>query len=152
MTPKQADFRSSDAFLAHPDLRAGFGALAPATDRAAGSILFRQGEESCGVFLLLEGKARLLLSTPQASQMPFRVVGPGYLLGLPSAIVGSPFIYSAELLEDAKVVFVPRDTLLQFLRTRSDLCFEVVTLLGMEVREMPGAAARHADRRRRRRR
>lgn len=151
MSPKQADFRSSDAFRAHPDLRAGFGGLAPASDRAAGSVLFRQGEESRGVFLLLEGKARLLLSTPQASQMPFRVVGPGYLLGLPSAIVGSPFIYTAELLEDAKVVFVARDQLLQFLHTHGDLCFEVVTLLGMEVREMPGAAARHADRRRRRR-
>ncbi len=151
MTPKQADLRSSDAFRPHPDLRAVFGGLAPATERPAGSILFRQGEESRGVFLLLEGKARLLLSTPQASEMPLRVVGPGYLLGLPSAIVGSPFIYSAELLEDAKVVFLGRDMLLEFLRTRGDLCFEVVTLLGMDVREMPAAAARHADRRRRRR-
>ena len=151
MSPRQADIRSSDAFQAHPDLRAGFSGLAPATARAAGSVLFRQGEESHGVFLLLEGRARLLLSTPRASELPIRIVGPGYLLGLPSAIVGSPFIYSAELLEDAKVVFVGRETLLHFLRTRGDLCFDVVQLLGMEVREMPGAAARHADRRRRRR-
>ncbi len=151
MSPKQGEFRSTDVFRAHPDLRAGFSGLAPATDRAAGSVLFRQGEESLGVFLLLEGRARLLLSTPQASEMPFRVVGPGYLLGLPSAIVGSPFIYSAEVLEDAKVVFVGRDTLLHFLRTHGDLCFDVVQLLGTEVREMPGAAARHADRRRHRR-
>ncbi len=149
MAPKQGNLRSGEPPRPLADVCADFAALAPATGCAAGTMLFRQGEESHGVFLLLEGKARLLLATARRSDLPFRVVGPGYLLGLPSAIVGSPFIYSAELLEDSRIVFVGRDTLLHFLRTRGDLCLDVVKLLGTEVREMPGTTVRHADRRRR---
>jgi len=149
MGPKQGDLRSGEPLRPHPDLRAGFIHMAPANACAKGTVLFQQGEESKGVFLLVEGKARLSLIVQHRRRVPFRVVGPGYLLGLPSAILGTPFIYSAELLEDSKIVFVERDRLLHFLRSHTDLCFDVVRLLGMELREMPGTAIRHAARRKR---
>lgn len=149
MTSDHGNGRPREISGPHPDLRPVFSSLAPASPRAKGTVLFRQGEPPCGIFLLLDGRARLFLTDDRGRAITFRRVGPGYALGLPGSILGQRYLFSAELLEDSKVVFVPRDQVLEFLHTRSDLCLDVVKLLGLELSEMPATSIRHASRRKR---
>ena len=149
MTSDHGNGRPREASGSHPDLRPAFMNLAPAAVRTKGTVLFRQGETPRGIFLLLEGRARLFLADDRGRNITFRRVGPGYALGLPGTILGQRYLFSAELVEDSKVVFVPRDQVLEFLHTRSDLCLDVVKLLGMELAEMPVTSIHHASRRKR---
>lgn len=149
MTSDHGNGRPRECSGPHPDLRPVFTHLAPASTHAKGTVLFRQGEPPRGIFLLLEGRARLFLTDDRGRSITFRRVGPGYAMGLPGSILGQRYLFSAELVEDSKVTFVPRDQVLEFLRNRSDLCFDVVKLLGMELSEMPATSIRHTSRRKR---
>jgi CRP/FNR family transcriptional regulator len=98
-----------------------------------GTVLFRQGQPAHGVYTLRSGRARLGLEPNCRGELFLRIAGPGYLLGLPAAISGEPYGFSARLLEDAQVGFIHRDELLPFLRANHELCLHVVQLLGNEV-------------------
>ena len=127
----------SEAFTGHPDLRAGFESLAPATFHPRGTILCRQGEPSRGVYLLLQGRANLSLRAENGRSVTFRTVRAGYVLGLPGTILNRTYIFTAELIDDSQVAFVPAADVVEFLRNRGDLCFEVVQMLGRELMELP---------------
>jgi CRP-like cAMP-binding protein len=141
--------RGGEAFASHPDLRAGFDHLAKAALNPKGAVLFRQGQTPVGVFLLRHGRARLSMRSDAGRNLTVRNVGPGYVLGLPSTILNKPYLFTAELLEDSQVAFIPCADVLEFLRKRGDLCFDVVQLLGGELMELPPAVHRPASRRRR---
>jgi CRP-like cAMP-binding protein len=141
--------RASEAFGGHPDLRAGFQSLAPAAVQPRGTILFRQGEPSRGVFLLLQGRANLSLRADSGRSVTYRNVGPGYVLGLVGTILNKTYLFTAELLDDSQVAFIPSADIVEFLRTHGDLCFEVVQMLGSELVEFPKAVHKKAIRHRR---
>jgi CRP-like cAMP-binding protein len=140
--------KSSEAFTGHPDLRAGFEKLASAKFYPQGTVLFRRGEPSRGVYLLIEGKANLSLPGDNGHSVVFRNVGPGYVLGLPGTILNRTYLFTAELIEDAQVAFIPAADIVDFLKHRGDLCFEVVQMLGCELIEFPNVIRKRARRRR----
>jgi CRP-like cAMP-binding protein len=129
--------KSSEAFTGHPDLRAGLESLASATFYPRGTILCRQGEPSRGVYLLVQGRANLTLRGDTGRGVTFRTVGAGYVLGLPGTILNRTYIFTAELIDDSQVAFIPTADVVEFLRNRGDLCFDVVQLLGSELMELP---------------
>ncbi len=140
--------RSGEAFTGHPDLRAGFESLAAATFHPRGTILFRQGEPSRGVYLLVHGKANLSLRADNGRAITFRNVGPGYVLGLPGTILNRTYLFTAELIEDSQVAFIPGPDVVEFLKGHGDLCFEVVQMLGGELMELPQVIHKKATRKR----
>ena len=141
--------KSSEAFTGHPDLRAGFASLAPATFYPRGTILCRQGEPSRGVYLLVQGRANLSLRADNGRSVTFRTVGAGYVLGMPGTILNRTYIFTAELIDDSQVAFIPAADVVEFLRNRGDLCFEVVQMLGRELMELPKVIHKRATRNRR---
>ena len=126
-----------EIFSPHPDLGAGFRELAPAILMTKATILFQEGRPAEGVFMLESGKARLSLRSVRGRRLTFRIVGPGYLLGLAPTILGKPYIFTAELLEDSSVFFIARPEVLRLLREHSGRCFDVLQQLSSELAEMP---------------
>ena len=126
-----------EAFTPHREVRAGMDPLAPGKILPKGTVLFRQGEPPRGVYVLHSGKARLSLQCDTGKPVPYRTVSAGYVLGLPGTILNVPYLFTAELLQRSEVAFIPRMEMLEFLRRRADLCFDVVQQLGGELVEMP---------------
>jgi CRP-like cAMP-binding protein len=116
-------------------------ALAEALDRVAtrhtcsrGEVLFQQGQLGHGVLVLRRGTVELFLSSADGStRLPYRTVGPGYVLGLPALFSGKPFSLSAEALEECEFSLVPREAALQLMRDRLDLCLQAASQLASEV-------------------
>lgn len=140
----------AEAFVAQTELIAALQQRGSVSTHTKGTVLFRQGEPSRGVYLLLEGAARLSLQGDDNRSSTVRTVGRGYLLGLPGTILNSSYLFTAKLVQDSRVAFVPSGVLVEFLRTRSDLCFDVVELLGGELLEMPPSVPQRATRNRHR--
>jgi CRP-like cAMP-binding protein len=148
-TQLNARRKTSDAFTGHPDLRAGFETLAPASFQPRGTILVRQGEPCAGVYLLLQGRASLSFRAENGRSVSYRNVGPGYVLGLPGTILNKTYLFTAELIEHSQVAFIPGADVVEFLRKRGDLCFEVVQMLGGELMDLPKAVHKRATRQKR---
>lgn len=136
----------SEAFLVQPNLLVGLRPLGKSELRPKNSILFRQGENSNGGYLLEEGQARLSMTSDRGDTITARTVGPGYLLGLPGTILNRSYLFTAKLTRESRVSFIPTQALLEHLRVHSDLCFEIVEMLGGELLDLPQTALTRSKR------
>jgi CRP-like cAMP-binding protein len=137
------DFDSTQPFGTTAALSEALRDLGEVKQGDSGQTLFRSGDAARGIFLLLEGTVRLTLAEQGVYYR--RTVGPGSLLGLPATMCLRPYSLSAEILEPLQYVFVPCTVVKEFLRTRPDLCFQVVEILAREVREMRHATGEVAS-------
>ncbi len=100
---------------------------------AAGEVLFRQGTECVGTYVLRSGVARVFMRDDRGAMITCRDVGPGCILGLPATLCVQPYMFTAETKDSCTFAFIPADTFQEFLRTNPDLCMEVVQLMSREL-------------------
>jgi CRP-like cAMP-binding protein len=104
------------------------------------AILFVQGDEPAGVYVVCSGKVRLFIRNPVTGAITFdRAVEPGNMLGLPAVFGDKPYSMSAEVLEGGEVAFINRQKFLEMMQKDGQLCMRCLQLLSDEVR-----VARHA--------
>lgn len=103
---------------------------------AKGKVLFRQGEAGRGVFLLRQGKVRLSLHAVGRKELPYRIAGPGNILGFPATLSHAPYSLTAKNLADGEVGFAPEGDVIDLLSKRSDLCFQAIEIMAHEVRKL----------------
>lgn len=98
-----------------------------------GSILFAEGRPPRGVFVLCSGRAKLTVCSDTGKRLLVRVAGPGEVLGLGAAISGTNYELNAELLDNARVAFVRRKELINFLRDYPEICMQIVHTLSKDL-------------------
>jgi len=124
-------FRSDDLAISST-LRQQLLQISKFAIRRAGTVLFRRGDPCAGLFLILNGRVRLILE-PSIAAFPDRVLGPGCVLGLPSVMAGEPYSLTAEVVEDAELAEVTQQKLTECLRHGPELCFEIMEMLSREI-------------------
>ncbi len=122
--------RSKGSFcqLSPAALRA-FDAIKHPTTYPRGAVLYVEGEESRGIFVLCQGRAKLTLSSSDGKTMILRIVEPGEVLGLNATLSGQPYEATAEVLHPCQVNFVRREDFLRFLREHSDASLGAAQIL-----------------------
>jgi len=126
------------------ELAEALDAIAGTYTCRAGAVLFRQGQPADGVLVIRQGKVRLFaLAHDSNPPIPYRISGPGYVLGLPALFSGEPYSLSAEAVEDCVCGFVDRERALELVRQRHDLCLQAADLLAHEVRSLREWQATH---------
>jgi CRP/FNR family cyclic AMP-dependent transcriptional regulator len=93
------------------------------------AILFVEGQEPRGVFVICNGRVKLSTSSADGRSMIVRVAEPGEVVGLPGTISGNPHELTAEALEPVQVNFIPREAFLQFLRQRGEAAVKIAEIL-----------------------
>jgi CRP-like cAMP-binding protein len=81
-----------------------------------GTILFREGDQPTGVYVVLEGSAKISLNSAEGKTLVLGFYGPGTILGLAAAILGRRHEATAEILKPTKVLFVPREDVVREIR------------------------------------
>lgn len=94
-----------------------------------GSLLFVEGESPRGVFLLCKGRVKLTTSSKSGKTLILKISEPGELLGLSSAILGTPYEVSAETIEPAQVNFIKREDFIAFLNANTEACLHTAEQL-----------------------
>ncbi len=139
---------AAEAFAAQAEVVTALQKVGLQFTHSKGTVLFHQGEPSRGVYLLVEGAARLSIRRDDNKSVSIRSVGRGYLLGLPGTILNRTYLFTAKLTEDSRVIFIPTGDLIEFLRQHSDICFDVVEMLGGELLDLPPIVQKRATRNR----
>lgn len=93
------------------------------------TMLFIEGQEPRGVFVLCAGKAKLFTSSSDGKIIITKISGAGDVLGLNATISNRPYEVTAEMTEPGQANFIARDALLQFLREYGEVAVRVAEQL-----------------------
>jgi CRP/FNR family transcriptional regulator len=94
-----------------------------------GSLLFVEGEQPRGVFLVCSGRVKLTTSSTEGRILIVKIAEPGEVLGASATILGKPYEVSAETIEPSQLNFIKRDDFLNFLVTRPEACMHAAQQL-----------------------
>jgi len=120
-----------DRFFCNLSPRAleGLDAISSSATYPKGAILFVEGQEPRGVFVICNGRAKLSASSADGKSLILRIANPGEVVGLPGTISGKPYEVTAEALEPIQANFIPRNVFLKFLREHGEVAVRVAEML-----------------------
>jgi len=99
---------------------------------SSGEVLFREDDVQMeSVYLLLDGKVKLSISTGDGTSVTYAIAKKGDILGLASAVSGVPAEMTAETIERSKIARIWRQDLTHFLLSHADAYEAVIK----EIRE-----------------
>jgi CRP/FNR family transcriptional regulator, cyclic AMP receptor protein len=112
-----------------PSALRSFEDIKYATSYPEGAVLFVEGQEPRGIFVLCKGSVKLSVSAPNGKTMIVKIAEPGEVLGLSATISGKPYEVTAETIDPCQVNFVKREDFLHFLKDDVEVCFKVAEQL-----------------------
>lgn len=95
-----------------------------------GTVLFAEGQPSCGVFILYSGRVKLFTSSADGKTFILKFADPGEILGLAGGLSGQPYETWAVAIQPTQTGFVERRHLVRLMRHHSELAVQVAMQLG----------------------
>ena len=93
------------------------------------AVLFIEGQQPRGVFVLCNGRAKLSTSSSEGKTLITKISDAGDVLGLNATISNHPYEVTAEMIEPGQANFIPRDALLHFLRDNGEVALRAAKQL-----------------------
>ena len=93
------------------------------------AMLFIEGQQPRGVFVLCTGKVKLSTSSSEGKTIITKISDAGDVLGLNATISNRPYEVTAEMIEPGQANFITRDALLHFLREHGEVAVRVAEQL-----------------------
>jgi CRP/FNR family cyclic AMP-dependent transcriptional regulator len=94
-----------------------------------GAMLFIEGQQPRGVFVLCAGKVKLSTTSREGKTIITKVSDGGDVLGLNAVVSNRPYEVTAEMMEPGQANFIPRDSLLHYLKDYPDVAMKVAQQL-----------------------
>lgn len=101
-----------------------------------GQVLARYGQRVDRVSVCLSGQYKVLLNSLDGQSHFMRRITAGELFGVPSALAGTPFPTDVVCEEAGETLEIPRQSLIDMLRTEPDLALGIIRSLATRVAEM----------------
>jgi CRP-like cAMP-binding protein len=95
----------------------------------AGHVFFNQGDESDGLYCIVSGIVRILLTAEDGRELTVNLLEDGEVIGEIALIDGLQRSAGAAALTDARVIFIPHQPFLSLLETSSTLSRQVILML-----------------------
>ena len=86
----------------------------------ANAVVFSEKEPAGGIYVVLEGEVKLSINSSEGKRLNLSIARKGEILGLVSALTGSPYEMTAETLYPCKIAPINRRDFLNFLLRHPD--------------------------------
>lgn len=106
-----------------------FNAVRSTATYPGGAVLFLEGQDPRGVFVLCAGEVKLSISSSAGKTLILRITKPGEILGLMAVLANNPYEVTAETLHPCQVAFIRREDFLRLLAKHPELSEGVVRQL-----------------------
>jgi CRP/FNR family cyclic AMP-dependent transcriptional regulator len=97
-------------------------------------ILFSQGDESDGLYIIKSGRVKVFISDDSGKEMMIAVLGPGEVVGEIASLDGERRTASVAAVEPATVLHIGHDDFKNFLKENHELAFEIIQILTRRIR------------------
>jgi len=101
--------------------------------RPAGTILFNEGDQPRGIYLIHSGTIELLLRNRNGEWKRMRSAAPGEILALESVVSRRPHEYTARAASPCDLGFIEKESFLRVLDENPAIWFSVLRLLSQGV-------------------
>ncbi len=125
--------RNENSFcvLSQPSLKA-LDEMKHATSYPEGALVFTEGQVARGVYILCQGRAKLLATNSDGKTLIVKIAQPGEILGVHSAVSGKPHEFTVETLQPSQLAFIRRDDFLRFIKEHGDACLQAAAHLSRD--------------------
>lgn len=113
-----------------------FDRIAFTTSYPANSVLFSEGEQPRGIYMLCQGRAKVSIASAEGKTLVTRMAEEGELLGLSSVMSAQPHRATVETTEPCAVKFVRTDDFMRFLQEHGEALFQSSRQLSHECHAM----------------
>lgn len=96
---------------------------------AKGTMLFNQGDEPEFVHVILSGRVALVAEAPSAPPTVIEFLPPGEIFVAPAVMLNLPYLMSARVIADARILMIPAETFRRALATEHALARAVAEAL-----------------------
>ena len=120
--------RKGDSALSEATLES-LDRIAHATTYPEGSLIFVEGQTPRGVFVLCQGRVKLMSTNRDGKTFIMKIAQPGEILGLHEIVTGSAHELTVETLQASQLAFISRADFLLFLRQHGDACLHITQQL-----------------------
>ena len=132
--PESTEFRSDSCSGLSEERLAALEKIEHTTAFPAGAIIFMEGQPARGVYVVRQGRVKLLTTNSEGRTLILKIAKPGEALGLHSVITGKPYDVTAEILQPTELAFIPRADFLNFITKHGDACLHYASLLSRDCR------------------
>jgi len=97
-----------------------------------GSVVFLEGQDARGVYVLCQGRVKMMTTNADGKSLILKIAEPGTILGLHSVISGRPHEVTVETLQPCQLAFIRREDFLRFLNAHGDACLRAAEHLARD--------------------
>lgn len=98
-------------------------------------VLFSDGEEGSGFFLVVEGQVKVFKMSPEGKEQILHILGPGEPIGQVAVFAGESFPANAQALRESRVLFFPRDAFVALIHRKPSMALNMLAILSNRLRE-----------------
>jgi len=129
------------AFVADPQLIQALVSHAARVTYNHDHVLFHQGDDPAGLYILHEGRVTLSMASPTGGEVMSIEAANGSLLGLPGLIGNESYTLTATAHKDSRLCYLSRDQFTSLMQANPALSFQILQILAAEVRSARRALA-----------
>ncbi|HBF43634.1 MAG TPA: transcriptional regulator [Desulfobacteraceae bacterium] len=100
-----------------------------------GEIIFSDGDEGDGFFVVVEGLVKIFKASPQGKEQILHIYGPGEPFGQVAVYAGRSYPASAQAIAKSRVLFFPRAAFVDLITRIPSLAMNMLAVLSMRLRE-----------------
>jgi CRP-like cAMP-binding protein len=98
-------------------------------------ILFFEGDEAHGFYLLLEGRVKIYKSSPDGKEQILHIISSGQIFAEAAIFHGNRFPANCMAVDDSLVAFFPKDEFISLIKNSPRISLKIIASLSAFVRE-----------------
>lgn len=115
-----------------PEAMSAFNRIKHVSSYPEGAMVFLEGQPARGVYLLCQGRVKLMTANSEGKTLILKIGEPGEVLGLQSVVSGRPHELTMETLQPCQLAFIAREDLLAFLKQYGEACLHAAQHLSRD--------------------
>ncbi len=100
-----------------------------------GRILFFEGDEAAGFYVLMSGKVRIYKASPDGKEYTLHMINPGQMFAEAAIFKGGTFPANCAAIEDSVVTFFPKDRFVSLITKYPQISLKMISALSGFVRD-----------------
>jgi len=100
-----------------------------------GQIIFSEGEDGSGFYLVLRGRVKVFKLSPEGKEQILHILGPGEPVGEVAVLSGELFPANAQAMEESRLLFFPREVFVEMIRRDPSVALRMLGVLAKRLRK-----------------
>ena len=102
--------------------------------RAIGDLVFSEGDEARGFFVVLSGRIKIFKLSPEGKEHILHFIEPGDPFAEVAVFAGSGYPAYAEAIKESRLLFFPRNAFVSLIRNDPDLAMKMMAILSQRLK------------------